>query len=85
MVGQSDEHLPFIKFPNSTSCERHHDYHNTGFYCERGFILYMLEEKALAFDAHLIEFGLDPLNDDLPDACSIWVKEFYVILPIVHW
>lgn len=45
----------------------------------------MLEEKALAFDAHLIEFGLDPLNDDLPDACSIWVKEFYVILPIVHW
>ncbi|KAH0685721.1 hypothetical protein KY290_017249 [Solanum tuberosum] len=53
MVGQNDENLPFIRFPDAASRERHHDYRNTGFCCERGFVLHKLEEKEPTLYARL--------------------------------
>lgn len=43
-------------FSDADSQERHHDYLTMGFFCEKGFVLHKLEEKAPAFYARLIEF-----------------------------
>uniref|UniRef100_M1DRK8 Uncharacterized protein n=1 Tax=Solanum tuberosum TaxID=4113 RepID=M1DRK8_SOLTU len=72
MAGQNDEHLPFIWFPDAANRERHHDYRNTWFCCERGFVLHKLEEKEPAFYARLVEFEWLPLTEAPPDAHSTW-------------
>ncbi|KAK6773687.1 hypothetical protein RDI58_028925 [Solanum bulbocastanum] len=53
MVGKNDKHLPCIWFIDAASRERHHDYWNTTFCCEMGFVLHQLEEKEPAFYARL--------------------------------
>ncbi|KAH0716841.1 hypothetical protein KY285_012872 [Solanum tuberosum] len=73
MARQNDEHLPFIRFLDVASRDRHHDNRNTRFCCERGFVLYKLEEKEPAFYARLVEFG-----------CTLYLGEFYTILPTVR-
>ncbi|KAH0722512.1 hypothetical protein KY290_005161 [Solanum tuberosum] len=79
MAGQNEVNLPFIRFPNVASWERHHDNCNTGFCCEKGFVLHKLEEKAPTFHACLMEFGWAPLTKVSPDARSTWDDSHPVI------
>lgn len=63
MVVHNDENLPFSRFPNVASRERHYDYHATGLCCERAFVLRKVEEKDPAFYTCLIKFRCLPLNE----------------------
>uniref|UniRef100_M1DN20 Putative plant transposon protein domain-containing protein n=1 Tax=Solanum tuberosum TaxID=4113 RepID=M1DN20_SOLTU len=72
MAGPNEENLTFVRFPDIVSRERHHDNINIGFYCERGFLLLKLEEKAHAFYARLMEFEWTPLTEAPPNAHFTW-------------
>ncbi|KAH0685782.1 hypothetical protein KY290_017318 [Solanum tuberosum] len=71
MERPNDEHLPFIRFPDAASWERHHDNRITRFCCNRVFVLHMLEEKPPAFYARLMEFEWAPLTKAPPDGVDI--------------
>lgn len=65
--------------PNGACQDRHHDYLNTKFFCERGFHIVVLAKRSPTFHAWLMEFGFGPLTETPPTTHFLWVREFDVI------
>ena len=57
VVRRNEEKLRFVRFPDVTTRDRHHDHGNTKFLCEKGFHHVGLAEKAPDFHALLMEYG----------------------------
>lgn len=66
MASQYDENLPFLRFLDVASRERHHDYR------KRALVLRKVEEKVPAFYARLVEFRWLSLTKAPPMLAIPW-------------